>query len=85
MKTYKEIKEDGWIYITAPFPEDLAMEARIQAASENISRSELMRRAVEQYLQRRPSNQRFHADRAGGPVHSSTEVRQPARQVNPDR
>lgn len=36
--------------ITAPFPKELAHQARIFAAKENISRAELIRRAVRFYM-----------------------------------
>lgn len=44
--------EEGRINVTSPFPLDLDMEARIAAARLRITRAELVRRAVVEYLAR---------------------------------
>lgn len=38
------------VNVSAPFPIELEVEARIAAARQGISRSELVRRAVKEYL-----------------------------------
>ena len=40
------------IYVTAPFPMPLERQARLEAAKQGISRAELVRQAVKDYLQR---------------------------------
>ena len=40
------------IYVTAPMPPELEQRARIAAAKQRISRAELIRQAVGEYLQR---------------------------------
>jgi len=40
------------IYVTAPFPAQLEAAARLEAARRRISRAELVRQAVAEFLQR---------------------------------
>ena len=45
------------IYVNAPMPPDLEQRARIEAARRRISRAELVRRAVAEFLQRASEGQ----------------------------
>lgn len=40
------------VFVTAPFPTQLEKQARIEAAKRGVSRAELIRLAVSDYLQR---------------------------------
>lgn len=51
-------KNNGFAWLTAQVPRQLAIEARKAAAALNISRSEYTRRALEAYLSRDREQQR---------------------------
>ena len=47
-----KVSELTTIFVTAEFPAQLEFEARIEAAKQRISRSELVRQAVSDYLKK---------------------------------
>lgn len=55
---HKEIQmlKENEVIVTAPFPKRLAHKARMFAAKENISRAELLRRAIKFYMHQKEDN-----------------------------